>query len=243
MKNEFLSKYASKILGVLTCLDRVVITGTLRRVCYADGMMHFLNRNGVRYKDYKQFVAPFRIAVRQKAEETAKAEGLKIDFIRRPKKVRKEDLVKKHLLLSGKEEGLVCILSAMERCKTYRYRYDKKKRRSYLQMTSGKCLHYYYYFIDNELGLCYLRVPTWSPFKAQFYFNGHNLLARQMEKAGINYEQEDNTFTYIEDFDRAQELADSFDVEQLHHLMDDYVDLYCPVAKNLDPLGRELKKK
>jgi hypothetical protein len=30
---------------------------------------------------------------------------------------------------------------------------------------SGKCLHYYFYFIDAELGLVYLRVPTWAPFR------------------------------------------------------------------------------
>ena len=29
----------------------------------------------------------------------------------------------------------------------------------------GKCLHYYFYFIDPQLGLCYLRVPTWCPFR------------------------------------------------------------------------------
>jgi len=44
--------------------------------------------------------------------------------------------------------------------------------------TRNKCLHYYFYFINEELGLCYLRVPTWCPFRLQFYFNGHNRLAR-----------------------------------------------------------------
>jgi hypothetical protein len=31
-----------------------------------------------------------------------------------------------------------------------------------------KCLHYCFYFIDEEFGLCYLRVPTWAPFRLQF---------------------------------------------------------------------------
>ena len=34
----FIERYADKILGVITCFDRVVITGTLLEICYADGM-------------------------------------------------------------------------------------------------------------------------------------------------------------------------------------------------------------
>jgi hypothetical protein len=39
---------------------------------------------------------------------------------------------------------------------------------------SGKCLHYYFYFMDAEFGLVYLRVPTWAPFRLQVYCNGHS---------------------------------------------------------------------
>ena len=54
-----------------------------------------------------------------------------------------------------------------------------------LRYKDGKCLHYYFYFIDAEFGLCYLRVPTWAPFRLQFYCNGHNWLAGQLRQAGI----------------------------------------------------------
>ena len=30
-------------------------------------------------------------------------------------------------------------------------------------------LFYYFYFIDKYFGLCYLRVPTWSPFRLQCF--------------------------------------------------------------------------
>ena len=55
-------------------------------------------------------------------------------------------------------------------------------------MTQKKCLHYYFYFIDADLGLCYLRVPTWSPFRLQFYFNGHNALAAHLKQADVDFE-------------------------------------------------------
>ena len=34
-------------------------------------------------------------------------------------------------------------------------------------------------FIDDEMGLYYLRVPTWGPFRLQFCGNAHGSLARQ----------------------------------------------------------------
>ena len=31
-------RYADQIAGVLSCFDRVIVTGTLPTLCYADGM-------------------------------------------------------------------------------------------------------------------------------------------------------------------------------------------------------------
>jgi hypothetical protein len=95
----------------------------------------------------------------------------------------------------------------MERCPAYRPWHDKARGKTYVKSTSGKCLHYYFYFIDAELGLCYLRVPTWCPFDLQFYFNGHNWLASQLAQHEIGFEQRDNSFVYIADFDRANQVA------------------------------------
>src|ERR1700731_3024088 len=48
----------------------------------------------------------------------------------------------------------------MEACNTYKPWHDKQTHRTFLRPDTGKCLHYYFYFIDAELGLIYLRVPT-----------------------------------------------------------------------------------
>ena len=41
--------------------------------------------------------------------------------------------------------------------------HDKKSHKTFVRPDSGKCLHYYFYFIDAELGLIYVRVPNPSP--------------------------------------------------------------------------------
>ena len=94
---------------------------------------------------------------------------------------------------------------------------------------SGKCLHYYFYFIDAELGLIYLRVPTWCPFRLQFYCNGHSWLARQFTAAGIGFTLADNAFVCIDDWPRAQTLADQLSPTALHGVLDGYAKQCCPV--------------
>ena len=93
----------------------------------------------------------------------------------------------------------------------------------------GKCLHYYFYFMDAELGLIHLRVPTWCPFRLQFYCNGHSWLARQLSAAAIDFAAADNAFLRIGDWEHAQRLADSFSPDLLHRILDHYAELCCPV--------------
>jgi hypothetical protein len=229
--NSFVERHAAKIRGVLSCFDRVVITGTLPDVCHADAMARYLSGHGVRLFDYPRWAEPFRDEVRAHAERLAGEHGLAIDFIQR-KDFRKEERIKAILAQRGQRPGLVHIFSAMEPCASFRPWHDKTTGRTFLKSTQGKCLHYYFYFIDAELGLCYLRVPTWAPFRLQFYFNGHHALARQLDQAGIGYAQLENAFVDLADFARAQALADAFPVRRLHRLLDRFARQYCPVLRH-----------
>ncbi len=134
----------------------------------------------------------------------------------------------------GAQPGLVWIFSALEPCTTYQPWHDKNSGRTYLRYDDGKCLHYYFYFIDQDLGLCYLRVPTWCPFRLQFYCNGHNWLARQLDRKKVGYTLLDNAFTAIADWTLAQNLADSWDPAFLHRKLDEFAKRYCPILKQIE---------
>ena len=226
-------KYQDKIIGVLSCYDRVVITGTLPTICFAKGMTSWLYSQAIRIFDYPKFADNLRHKIRENAERLACENGIEIEHIRK-KHIRKEDRVKKVLEKRGYAPGLVHIISAMETCQSYRPWHDKQTHKTFVRPNTSQCLHYYFYFIDEELGLCYFRVPTWSPFRLQFYFNGHNWLQSQLDKNGITYRLLDNAFEFIEDFDKAQELSDSFDIKALHRLLDKYSELFCPIQQVFD---------
>lgn len=56
-------------------------------------------------------------------------------------------------ILAGAITGLVCILSAMEPCSTYKPWHNKQTGKTYLVPDEDKCLHCYFYFVDEGLGL------------------------------------------------------------------------------------------
>jgi len=157
-------------------------------------MTSYLYANDIRIFDYPQFAEPLNDMIRENAERIAKENGLQIEFIRKTGAFRKDDRIKEIIKDRGEEPGLVYIFSAMETCNTYKPWHDKASGKRFLKPDTSKSLHYYFYFIDKELGLCYLRVPTWCPFWLQFYMNGHNLLATKLKKNNIDYVMHDNAF-------------------------------------------------
>ena len=61
MQQSLTARYDERIAGVLSCYDRMVITGTLPGVCCADGMTRFLHICGIRIFDYPQFAVTLRV--------------------------------------------------------------------------------------------------------------------------------------------------------------------------------------
>lgn len=228
------SKYKDKITGVISCYDRIIIQGNLPGWCFAEGMTKFLNVNNIRIFDYPKFAQQLNEEIRANTEDIAAKNNIEIEFIRKSKEFRKESRIKEILKKRGGHIGLVHIFSAMETCNNYKPWHDKKSGKTFLKYDTSKCLHYYVYFIDKEFGLCYLRVPTWCPFRLQFYFNGHNRLANKLNKSNIEYTMIENAFLSIKDFEKAQELSDKLRVEDLHQALDIFAQKYCPIIKKYD---------
>jgi hypothetical protein len=223
-------RYASRIRGVLSCCDRVLINGTLPDICHARALTRELTRRGLRIFDFTEFAKSLTATISERATQLAKESGLTIEYIQRIKSFRKEDRIRDILAQRGDHPGLVHIFSAVETCTTFKPMYDKRSGKAFLRRVSGKCLHYYFYFIDPDLGLCYLRVSTWAPFRLQFYFNGHNWLATRLRRLKIGHTLLDNAFVKIDDFTRAQQVADRLKPQTLHRKLDRYARQFCPVV-------------
>src|SRR5450631_2713156 len=105
------TRYSENLVGVLSCYDRIVITGTLPGACFADGMTSFLYSRGIRIFDYPQFALPLRERIRVNAATLAAEHGVTIEHIAKAH-IRKEDVVAKVLAARGDAPGLVHVISA-----------------------------------------------------------------------------------------------------------------------------------
>jgi predicted transcriptional regulator len=230
MKN-ITERYKENISFSLSCYDRLILTGSLPEISYSGGMTSYLNGKGIRIFDYAQFAEPYRGKIRTHIEQISCEHKVPVEFIRKSG-IRKESLVSDKLKARGTASGIVCILSVMEGCNTYKPWHDKPTGKTFLKPDKSQCIHYYVYFIDEELGFGYIRIPSWCPFRLQVYVNGHNLLAKQLDKAGIGYTMIDNAFDSIEKPEKAQELSDGLDAAKLHRALDRLAWAYCPVYKD-----------
>lgn len=233
MPYELLTEqYASKIRGVLACFDRIVLTATLPDIGYAEGMTKHLAGQGIRVFDFANWAKPLSDEIRVNAEKLAEAAGLTIEYVQKPRSFRKEERIARILSERGFDPGLVHIFSVLETCTEYRPWHDKASGKTFLRAKESKCKHFYFYFIDAELGLCYLRIPLWAPFRLQFYCNGHNMLATRLRQKRIPYDLRDNAFVQIADWQTAQALADTLSVDHLHRRLREFVRRFCPIARH-----------
>jgi len=110
MSGSVAERYEDRIAGVLSCYERIVVTGTLPTVCYADGMTRFLYAKGIRIFDYPTFAMALRERVREAAARLAAAAGIEVEHIAKSH-IRKEAVVAKVLARRGDRLGLVHVIS------------------------------------------------------------------------------------------------------------------------------------
>ena len=159
----------------------------------------------------RSFTQPLRDEIRECAERVVAKASLEIEFVRK-KDFRKEERVKEIVAERGDHPGLVHIFSAMEPCGLL----PAVARQAPPDVSQGQVGEVYPLLLllhRRGAGALLPGVPTWAPFRLQFYFSGHNWLARKLTEQGIAHTLVENAFLEICNFERAQELADSLHPE------------------------------
>ena len=205
---SFLQRLGAKVLGVLSGFDRIRLRGTLPRLANTGSLFRWLEAAGVPLKDFAAYAEGRTKQLREDLEAKAAAAGRPVEYL--AGYTDKEALVQQRLRRDGAAAGgLVCAFSTLENCTSYDVYRNPKTHLIDLRRRPRKCLHYYFYFVDDRFGLSQVRLQTWFPFNAHVVLNGREWLARQLDREGIGYQRRDNCFTWVEDFARAQGLADA----------------------------------
>jgi hypothetical protein len=204
--NRFVERFTSSIVAVLGCFDRVIFKGYLP--IRGDGQLNrFVDYAlKMRRKDFLPFVESQSQQLVEHAQTLAQTAGVPYLFLRGVHS--KEKLIRDLLQQRPVHEGLVAVLCTMENCRTVKLVHAQQRPRLVFAYRPQRVL--YFYFLDLDCGLVYVRLQTWFPFTTQAYVNGHDWLARQLQRRRLGFVQQDNAFSHLEDPNQAQRLADRF---------------------------------
>lgn len=204
---RFMKRHESRIVGSIAGFDRILFRGNISSICHVGGMDRFLSSLKVLYKDFGTFAQKISDQVKAHAQEIAKQEGRPFIYITSAKQ-SKEETARAIMEQDHITEGLICVLSCVEPCQSFRIRKDAVRKWIYLAAAERKCLHVYFYFVDRECGFMHVRLQTWLPLSIQVCLNAREWLAAELTRAGIKYKREKNCFPWIEDVEKAQQLMD-----------------------------------
>jgi len=136
---------------------------------------------------------------------------------------RKEDYAKQQRKNFQKQEGVVFIGKAQEKCTVYRTekRRNPKTKRTYPWIVKSTALvnHYYFYCIDEDFGPFFLKFCSYFPYNAKLCLNGHEYLKRQLEQKGIAYESLENGILSCQNPRALQAFCDQLSEEKIDALL------------------------
>ncbi len=226
--DSFLQKYSDRVTGVISCFDRMLFKGYLP-MGWSDAMEALLSRHRVLIKDFGDFVEQQSERLKVHAEQLAQSQGRPFEYING--KLRKDDYADQIARRDGITHGLICVLRVLEQCSSFKVVPGEKRPK--LVNATRKCLFYYFYFMDRDFGLMHVRIQSWFPLGMQICLNGHEWLARKLDKHGIEYRRQDNAFLWISDCERAQRFADQME-------RTNWPRVFSAIARRVNPLLKDV---
>jgi hypothetical protein len=226
--NAFIQKYAPHVKGMLSGFDRLVFRGTLRVLSTVGGMMHYLWHMQVLLKEFGPFADAMTKRLKAASLQHAREAGRPIRYLQLSQ-ISKEAEALRIAQEDHISEGLICVLTALEMCRSFAIRKDREQQKIVLVPAWRKGLQLYHYWFDPAFGLMHGRISSWFPFSIQICINGREWLARRMDQAGLAYQRRDNTFTWIEDIEEAQRMMDQLARLTWPHTLQTFADKLNPI--------------
>lgn len=199
--SPFVTRHQADVTGVLSGWDRLRLRGTLRSLYQPRVLLRYLFVCQVLLKGFKAYSLDLTRRLLERAEQLAHRH-------RRPwlylgsTRTSKEEVARQIARQDRVERGLVAVLRCVEPCQTYVVRGVQPV------LQDAKCLHLYFYHQHPVFGFMHLRLQTWFPFQVEVCLNGREWLVRQLERAGLPYQRQDNYVAWVPDGSRAQALLD-----------------------------------
>jgi hypothetical protein len=208
--DEFSEYYSDYLDGTYDCADRIVLNGYFRLGCSPGGFRTWWRRlEGSDENLDKTHL--MRIAGRFSRRVHAHAKKHGIPIIHCKQGQRKHEIAEQYLPKEHDCTGVFLILVGrapapvweVERSKNGKI-LDIRRKKPYLYVN-----HYSFHIMDANWGHVTIKLCGHAPFSAQIVVNGHEYVARQAKKEGVEFTKEGNRFTEVPDTVRLAEIADT----------------------------------
>lgn len=228
---NILEQYSDKINGTLETFDRMIINGYIRPFQNTRHFLFYLIQNNIQLKEFDDYAQKCTEELCTYIEKYCQSQDCEITYLNSGK-ISKDELASKKFEENPKE-GLIAAFTVVEVCKVMSVKYQKDTGKLYPEIRGTKCKHYYLYFNDIEFGWMFIKIQTWFPYNVQIYINGHSYLAKLLDKNTIEYQMYNNSFAYIDDFQKAQELANGILSKRISDSFDGIVNKLNPHLPNI----------
>lgn len=220
----FESVHESRIAGKLIAFDRLIFKGHLNGLMPKGAFARFLFVQSVLLVSFKAYVSRVTADLKAHAQALAKRAGRPYEYLAgaftagrgRSKEERARAIAER----DGIKEGLITVFATVEPCSSFEVRGNHETHRREVVRARRKCLYFYFYLIDRELGFMHIRLQSWFPFEIQVYINGREWLCRELDRRKIGFRRSDNKIVWVEDVDLAQRLASGFAERKWVRLLD-----------------------
>jgi len=199
------------------CIDRLYCNGYVPKLQRPQNLWWFFHEHlkcpVVSPVLIKRMVERFVDSIRSFAEKG------RIPIVQFENRARKEDVVRKRLANFKAKEGVVLVGVAQE--KICGFRVYQKLRRTRQQRRDGKppwfafyrgsvmVNQYYFYILDQDFGLSFIKFSSYPPFNVRVWINGHEWAKRQMARRDVAFEELDNGFLTCDQPELLQKVCDS----------------------------------
>lgn len=216
--SEVLSEHVTL---TMESIDRLYLNLYVPILQRPEGTAHFwIRHRGHRFAS-SALMAPMTRDFVASIEKFARSEA--VDLVSFEKGQRKEEVARERLAAWGEEEGVLLIGKAQEKAWVVRTerRRNPQTGESYPWLVKSTAMvnQYYFYCVDRDFGLFFLKFCSYFPYNGKVCLNGNEYLKRQLALEGIAFEALDNGLLSCAEPERAQQIADGLSADQIDGLV------------------------
>ena len=209
MADRLSELYQDLLTGNYDCVDRIVLNAYFRPGHNPGGFRVWWQKLTGSEKTLDN-AHLMRLAGRFSRRVRGYAKANRIPLIDCAAKERKHDLAEEYLKTTKVGRGLFLILVGRAQAPVWdispKHHIKRKTPMPYVN-------HYSFHILDPEWGHLTIKISGHPPFPAQVILNGHEYVACEARKRGIQFTKEGNCFTHISDAAGLAKVADTLSEE------------------------------